>query len=62
MCVACAEFIKGTLTFKEFNSALRETTREDEAHLGEVERVLQGLGNDTDLARQKLRELNPKRS
>jgi hypothetical protein len=55
MCVACLEFIKGTLTLKEFQSALRETTMEDERHLLEVERKLQGSPRgDADAARKLL--------
>ncbi len=58
MCVACTEFIKGRLTFREFNSALRETTMEDSAHLLEVERALQAAKNDAEEAKRKLAKLS----
>ena len=60
MCVACIEFIKGTLTPKEFRSALKETTRDDESHLREVERTLGRDDSDADTLRQKLRESRAK--
>ena len=55
MCVACIEFVKQTLNVKEFKSALWEVTRENEAHLTEVERLIQVTGGDPEKLREKLR-------
>jgi len=54
MCVACREFIKQKLTFQEFKSALWETTREDETHLEELERLLYETRENPDRVRQAL--------
>jgi hypothetical protein len=60
MCVACIEFIKGTLNVTEFKSALRETTMEDAAHLIEVERAMSSGSNDAEELRKKLKAQTPK--
>ena len=60
MCVACVEFIKNKLNAKEFKSALREVARNDEAHLTEVEQVLQANPQDQDEARKKIADLTKK--
>lgn len=61
MCVACVEFIKETLTLKEYQSALFEVTRGNESkmeeHLREIERVLRQNPNDTGKVRAKIKEL-----
>jgi hypothetical protein len=61
MCIACSEFIKQTLSLKEFKSALWEVTREDEEHLLEIERILHSGAIDPEIVREKLRELKNKR-
>ena len=60
MCIACTEFLKGSLKWDEFQRALSETTRDDPEHLAEVNRALgenspKGPASDQDL-RQKLRD------
>ena len=69
MCVACIEFIKGTLNVSEFKSALRETTQNDERHLSEVSEVIgKGFGSgaskaEAEALREKLKNLvSPARS
>ena len=58
--MACTEFIKGTLNSKEFQNALRETTREDPAHLSEVEQALAGShASDDSAKRDQLRKNLP---
>ncbi len=57
MCIACREFIKNTLTLKEYKSALWEVAREDEEHLTELERLFKSAGNDSDKLREKLNEI-----
>jgi hypothetical protein len=57
MCIACTEWIKDRLTLKEFRSALRETTRDDEPHLDEVNRILIDSGDDANLAKEALKKL-----
>ncbi len=61
MCVACIEFIKETLTFKEFQSALWEVSREDLEHLKEIDRVLLGGAKDLTKIRDQLGELDSNR-
>jgi hypothetical protein len=58
MCVACIEFIKKTLTAKEYKSALLEMTRdeltrEQEQHFIEVRNLLDSTADDDEL-RKKL--------
>lgn len=57
MCAACIEYTKDTLKLNEFKSALRETTREDAAHLREVEHLIQESGADEQKLKKSLREL-----
>lgn len=57
MCIACSEFIKNTLTLKEYKSALRETTREAPDHLEEIERILERGGSDPEKTKELLRGL-----
>ncbi len=57
MCVACAEFIKDTLTLKEFQNALIEMTREDSAHLQDVERAMRATSGDPDKLREALAKI-----
>lgn len=59
MCIACREFIKNTLTLKEYKSALWEVAREDEDHLDELERLFKSAGNDPEKLREKLNEILP---
>lgn len=59
MCIACREFIKNTLTLKEYKSALWEVAREDEEHLDELERLFKSAGNDPEKLREKLNEILP---
>jgi hypothetical protein len=54
MCIACREFIKDTLTVKEFKSALREVARDDEEHLREVEQALRRSAEDPEKLRRAL--------
>lgn len=61
MCVACLEFIKNTLTFKEFKGALWEVTREDEEHLREVEELIRRHPEDVDRIRQNLDALRSRK-
>jgi hypothetical protein len=56
MCVACKEFIKNSLTVKEFKSALWEVAREDEEHLVELEELLRTSGSDAEKLRKQLSE------
>ena len=60
MCIACAEFIKGTLKFDEFKRALRETTREDSDHLAQVAQKLGQPGLGLDSAQGSDQELRDK--
>jgi rubrerythrin len=54
MCIACREFIKNTLTLKEYKSALWEVARENEEHLDELEKLFKIVGNDPEKLREKL--------
>jgi hypothetical protein len=54
MCIACLEFIKNTLTLKEYKSALWEVARENEEHLTELERLFKASGNDAEKLRDSL--------
>jgi hypothetical protein len=56
MCIACAEFIKDKLTFKEYQSALWEMTREDEEHLLQLERIFWQARGDQEKIREQLRD------
>lgn len=57
MCIACREFIKETLSLKEFKAALWEVTRDDEEHLNEIDKVIQQHPWDVTRMREKLRTL-----
>jgi hypothetical protein len=57
MCVACIEYIKGTLTGNEFKSALRETTREDNAHADAVSKILEDASAQPDEIKKRLQGL-----
>jgi rubrerythrin len=57
MCIACSEFIKKSLTLKEYKSALWEVAREDEEHLVELDQIFKSAGNDPEKLRQKLSAL-----
>jgi hypothetical protein len=57
MCIACTEWIKDRLTLKEFRSALRETTRDDQRHFEEVDQVLAETGEDSNLAKEALKKI-----
>ncbi len=57
MCIACTEWIKDRLTLKEFRSALRETTRDDQRHFEEVDQVLAEAGEDSNLAKEALKKI-----
>lgn len=59
MCIACREFIKNTLTLKEYKSALWEVARENEEHLTELELLFKSTGNDSEKLREKLAQLLP---
>ena len=59
MCIACVEFIKETLTVKEYQAALWEVTRNDEEHLTEVERLLRQSARDPEKLRRDLKTLLP---
>jgi rubrerythrin len=56
MCIACREFIKNTLTLKEYKSALWEVARENEEHLDELEKLFKSAGNDPEKLREKLNQ------
>jgi hypothetical protein len=63
MCIACLEFIKNTLTMKEYKSALWEVARDDENHLTELELLFKTAGNDSEKLRESLsRKLKPPRN
>jgi hypothetical protein len=60
MCVACIEFIKGTLTTQEFKSALRESTRDDQNHFNEVEVAISSgsvAADNGEALRKKLKDM-----
>lgn len=61
MCIACREFIKGTLNIREYQSALGEITREpgpeNDRHLDEVDEAVRKAGRDAEKLKQRLKEM-----
>jgi hypothetical protein len=62
MCIACLEYTKDKLTAGEFQSALRETTMDDQRHLQEVQRLMREHSGIADELKKKLTELNDRRN
>lgn len=65
MCIACIEFIKGTLTVKELRNGLvemarDELTRDQEHHLIEVRTLAEKNENDPEELKKKLQGPRPK--
>ena len=57
MCAACIEYAKDLLTTKEFQSALREMTIDDQAHAEAVARIMRDYAMKPDEMKRKLKAL-----
>ncbi len=57
MCVACTEYIKNKMTTFELKSAVKEASRENPTHLGQVEKLIEEHSDDPEELKRLLKPL-----